>query len=148
MGVQGQETIGGLTRRWLADGAFLIGFGTDRGTVAAASDWGGPLEIKMLRPSRSGSYEAICHESGVPGFILQLRDPARDEVRDELEESRLERAVGVIYRPETELQSHYFEASLPHQFDAYVWFDETRAVEPVRSAPAAPGLPDTYPFGV
>jgi len=148
MGVQGQETIGGLTRRWLEDGAFLIGFGTDRGTVAAASDWGGPLEIKMLRPSRSGSYESICHESGVPGFILQLRDPARDEVRDELEESRLERAVGVIYRPETELQSHYFEASLPHQFDAYVWFDETKAVEPVRGAPAAPGPPDTYPFGV
>jgi erythromycin esterase-like protein len=148
MGAQGQQTIGGLTRSWLEDRAFLIGFGTDRGTVAAASDWGGPLEIKALRPARPGSYEAICHESEVPGFILQLRDPAREEVRDELEEPRLERAVGVIYRPETELQSHYFQASLPHQFDAYLWFDQTSAVEPIRGAPASPGIPDTYPFGV
>lgn len=147
MGTQGQQTIGGLTRAWLEDQAFLIGFGTDHGTVAAASDWGGPLEIKTLRPADPESYEAICHESEVPGFILQLRDPVRDEVRSELEEPRLERAVGVIYRPETELQSHYFQASLPHQFDAYVWFDETRAVEPIRGAPAAPGIPDTYPFG-
>jgi len=148
MGAQGQETIGGLSRGWLGDGAFLVGFGTDRGTVAAASDWGGPMEIKTLRPARSGSYEAICRESEVPGFILQLRDPVREEVRYELSEPRLERAVGVIYRPETELQSHYFQASLPHQFDAYVWFDETRAVEAMRGAPQAPGLPDTYPFGV
>jgi protein-L-isoaspartate(D-aspartate) O-methyltransferase len=148
MGAQGQETIGGLCKSWLAEQAFLVGFGTDRGTVAAASDWGAPLEIKSLVPARSGSYEAICHEAGVPGFILQLRDPVREEVRDELEEPRLERAVGVIYRPETELQSHYFQASLPHQFDAYIWFDETKAVEPLRGAPTAPGLFDTYPFGL
>jgi protein-L-isoaspartate(D-aspartate) O-methyltransferase len=148
MGAQGQETIGGLCKSWLAEQAFLVGFGTDRGTVAAASDWGAPLEIKSLVPARSGSYEAICHEAGVPGFILQLRDPVREEVRDELEEPRLERAVGVIYRPETELQSHYFQASLPHQFDAYIWFDETKAVDPLRGAPTAPGLFDTYPFGL
>jgi protein-L-isoaspartate(D-aspartate) O-methyltransferase len=147
-GAQGQETIGGLCRSAFAEQAFLIGFGTDRGTVAAATDWGGPMEIKPLRPAHPESYEAICRQSGVPGFILQLRDPARDEVFDELEEPRLERAVGVIYRPETELQSHYFHASLPHQFDAYVWFDETRAVEALRPARATLGIPDTYPFGV
>ena len=148
MGAQGQETIGGLCRSWLAEQAFLVGFGTDRGTVAAASDWGGPLEIKSLRPARPGSYEAICHQSAVPGFILQLRDPVREEVRSELEEPRLERAVGVIYRPETELQSHYFQASLPRQFDAYVWFDRTKALEPLRGVPTAPGIPETYPFGL
>jgi len=148
MGAQGQETIGGLCRNWLREQAFLVGFGTDRGTVAAASDWGGPLEIKSLRPARPDSYEAICHEAAVPSFILQLRDPVREEVWDELEEPRLERAVGVIYRPDTELQSHYFQASLPRQFDAYIWFDETKAVEPLKGAPVTPGVPDTYPFGV
>jgi protein-L-isoaspartate(D-aspartate) O-methyltransferase len=148
MGAQGQETIGGLCRSWLAEGAFLVGFGTDHGTVAAASDWDAPMEIKTLRPARTGSYEAICHESEVPAFILQLRDPAREEVWHEFDEPRLERAVGVVYRPETELQSHYFQASLPRQFDAYIWFDETRAVDALRGAPAAPGLPDTYPFGL
>lgn len=148
MGREGQETIGGLCREWLAERAFLVGFGTDHGTVAAASDWGGPMEIKSLRPARSGSYEAICHEAEVPGFILQLRDPVRDEVWGELDEPRLERAVGVIYRPETELQSHYFQASLPRQFDTYIWFDETRAVAASQGVPVAPGVPDTYPFGV
>ena len=106
------------------------------------------MEIKSLRPARSGSYEAICHEAEVPGFILQLRDPVRDEVWGELDEPRLERAVGVIYRPETELQSHYFQASLPRQFDTYIWFDETRAVAASQGVPVAPGVPDTYPFGV
>jgi protein-L-isoaspartate(D-aspartate) O-methyltransferase len=148
MGTQGQETIGGLCREWLQTGAFLIGFGTDHGTVAAASDWGGPMEIKSLTPARAGSYEAIFHEAEVPAFALQLRDPVREEVWDELDEPRLERAVGVIYRPETELQSHYFQASLPRQFDAYIWFDETRAVDALEGVPSAPGLPDTYPFGV
>jgi protein-L-isoaspartate(D-aspartate) O-methyltransferase len=148
MGTQGQETIGALCRSWLGEQAFLIGFGTDHGTVAAATDWGGPMEIKTVRPARTGSYEAVCHESEVPAFVLQLRDPVRDEVWDELDEPRLERAIGVIYRPETELQSHYFQASLPRQFDTYVWFDETRAVDAAVGVPAAPGLLDTYPFGV
>jgi protein-L-isoaspartate(D-aspartate) O-methyltransferase len=148
MGLQGQENIGAYCRGWLGDGAFLLGFGTDHGTVAAATDWGGPVEIKSVRPARSDSYEALCHASGVPGFLLHLRDPAREEVRGELADPRLERAIGVIYRPETELQSHYFQASLPNQFDAWVWFDETRAVEPMVGVPALAGVPDTFPFGV
>ncbi len=80
--------------------------------------------------------------------MLHLRDPAREEVRGELAEPRLERAIGVIYRPETELQSHYFQASLPNQFDAWIWFDETEAVEPLVPAGVAPGVPETFPFGV
>ena len=81
----------------------------------------------------------------MPAFFLPLRDPARPEVRDELDPPRLERAIGVVYRPETELQSHYFHAILPHQFDEYVWFDETRAVRPVTDAEAR-GFPRAHPF--
>jgi protein-L-isoaspartate(D-aspartate) O-methyltransferase len=148
MGLQGQENIGAYCRGWLGDQAFLLGFGTDHGTVAAATDWGGPLEIKSVRPARPDSYEAICHASDVPGFLLHLRDPAREEVRSELSEPRLERAIGVIYRPDTELQSHYFQASLPSQFDAWIWFDETEAVEPLVGVAAVAGVPETFPFGV
>ena len=78
---------------------------------------------------------------------MPLREPRRDEVRDELASPRLERAIGVIYRPETELQSHYFQASLPHQFDEYVWIDETSAVAPLPAHELAEA-PETYPFGL
>lgn len=147
MGAQGQETVGGLCRAWLGDGAFLVGFGTDRGTVAAASDWGAPVEIKTLRPAREESYEALCNATGVPGFLLHLKDPARAEVRVELGSPRLERAVGVVYRPDTELQSHYFQASLPYQFDAWMWFDETEAVEPLAAGPRGVRIPEAFPYG-
>jgi len=83
----------------------------------------------------------------VPAFVLALREPARPEVRGELEPPRLERAIGVIYRPESELASHYFQASLPYQFDEYIWLDRTTAVRPLAGPPAS-GMPDTYPFGV
>ena len=83
----------------------------------------------------------------MPALLLPLGPAARPEVRDELRPPRLERAIGVVYRPETELQSHYFQAVLPVQFDEYVWFDETRAVRAL-PAPAREGMPDTYPFGV
>lgn len=131
MGAQGQLNIGSLCRDGLGASAFHIGFGTDHGTVAAASDWDGPMEIKTLRPARAGSYEALCHATEHPAFLLNLRDPIHPELRDELTPARLERAVGVIYRPETERQSHYFEAVLPEQFDAWIWFDETRAIHPL-----------------
>jgi erythromycin esterase-like protein len=108
-----------------------VGFGTDRGTVAAAHDWDGPMEVMTVRPAHAESYERICHESGVPSFLLPLRNPARRDLVDELASPRLERAIGVVYRPETELASHYFQAVLPRQFDEYLWFDETRAVTPL-----------------
>jgi protein-L-isoaspartate(D-aspartate) O-methyltransferase len=105
------------------------------------------MEIKDVRPAHAESYERIFHESGVEAFLLPLRDPDRAEVRDELLPARLERAIGVIYRPETELASHYFQAVLPRQFDAWIWFDETCAVTPLgRAVPE--GVPDTYPFGL
>ena len=131
MGAQGQHTVGGLVRARLGAGSYLVGFGTDHGTVAAASDWGGAMERKVLRPARPDSYEALAHATGTPSFLLHLREPSREGVREELAPARLNRAVGVVYRPETELQSHYFQVSLPALFDAWIWFDETHAIRPL-----------------
>lgn len=147
MGARGQHNVGQLAREHFGDDAFLLGFGTNDGTVAAASDWGGPLEIKEVRPAHRESYERLFHETGVEAGLLHLREPVREEVREELEPARLERAIGVIYRPETELRSHYFQASLPRQFDEYVWFDRTQAVRPL-AGPELEGVPETYPFGL
>ena len=141
---RGEHNIGQLCRQTLGDAAFSIGFGTHTGTVAAATDWGGPMQIKKVRPSHPSSYERLCHDADVPAFLLSLRYPARDAVRDELASPRLERAIGVIYRPETELQSHYFQAALPWQFDAYVWFDETRAVLALEAEAARAEVPHVY----
>ena len=112
-------------------GSFHVGFGTHAGTVAAASDWGGEMEIMVVRASHERSYERVCHDSGVAAFFLHLREPRREALREELLEPRLERAIGVIYRPEAELVSHYFQAVLPLQFDEWIWFDETAAVTPL-----------------
>jgi len=131
MGVRGQLNVGQLCRERFGDDAYLIGLGTDHGTVAAADVWDGDMRVKRVRPAHPESYERLCHDTGVPAFVLPLRDPVRPEIHDELRTPRLERAIGVIYRPETELQSHYFHASLPYQFDAWIWLDETHAVEPV-----------------
>jgi protein-L-isoaspartate(D-aspartate) O-methyltransferase len=147
MGVRGELNVGQLARGAFGDAAYLVGFGTDRGTVAAASDWDGPMEVKHVRPAHPGSYEWLCHEAAVDAFLLALRHPRRAEVREELTPGRLERAIGVVYRPETELASHYFQAVLPVQFDEYVWFDETRAVTPLGGAEVH-GVPETYPFGL
>ncbi len=146
MSSRGEHNIGQLCRKEFGGHCYSIGFGTNRGTVAAASDWDGPLEIKIVRPSLKQSYEKLCHDTGMPRFMLALRDHAAAHSRLLLK-PRLERAIGVIYRPETELASHYFEAVLPRQFDEYIWFDETRAVTPFK-AKELEGLPDTYPFGV
>jgi erythromycin esterase-like protein len=148
MGARGEFNIGQLCRVRFADSAFLLGFGTDRGTVAAASDWDGPMEFKRIVPSHEASYERLCHDSGVEAFMLNLRNPTKSQLRAELMPLRLERAIGVIYRPESELMSHYFQACIPRQFDEYVWFDETRAVTPLTAAATAPGVPETFPFGV
>jgi protein-L-isoaspartate(D-aspartate) O-methyltransferase len=145
MAVRGELNVGHLSRQAFGDRAYLIGFGTDHGTVAAAHDWDGPMHVMSVRPSHPESYEHLCHETGIPSFLLPLRTPARPEVRDELAPPRLERAIGVVYRPQTELQSHYFHAALPHQFDEWVWLDETRAVRPVTDAEAR-GVPRAHPF--
>jgi len=139
MGRRGQLNVGQLCREKFGDAAFLIGFGTDHGTVAAADDWGGPMRVMQVRPAHPESYERLCHDAAVPGFFLHLREPEREDLRFELEAPRLERAIGVIYRPQTEVQSHYFHASLPRQFDEYIWLDETHAVKPVAPAESPAG---------
>jgi protein-L-isoaspartate(D-aspartate) O-methyltransferase len=144
--VRDELNIGQLCRERFGEEAALIGFGTHTGMVAAATDWGGGIEVKRVRPSHRDSYERLCHDSGVPRFLLDL---GRDEaLRRRLLQPRLERFIGVIYRPETELMSHYADASLPQQFDAFVWFDETKAVTPLGPEHAKPGAPETYPFGL
>jgi protein-L-isoaspartate(D-aspartate) O-methyltransferase len=147
MAARGEFNIGQLAREEHGNDAYLLGFGTDHGTVAAATDWDGEMEIKNIRPSHPESYERLCRDSGLPASLLPLREPRRSDVREELEPPRLERAIGVIYRPETELQSHYFQAVLPWQFDEYCWFDETHAVTPL-AGEEVHGMPETYPFGL
>jgi erythromycin esterase-like protein len=147
MGWAGEFNIGELCRNGFHDEAVLIGFGTDRGTVAAASDWGGEMEIKTVLPAREDSYEYLFRKSGLARSLTDWRSPERRGLRDALTGPRLERAIGVVYRPETEFLSHYFEAVLPEQFDAYVWFEETHAVTPL-PAGHAEGAPETYPFGL
>jgi protein-L-isoaspartate(D-aspartate) O-methyltransferase len=149
MGAGGQINVGQLCRERFGGDAYLIGFGTDRGTVAAASDWDGPMEIKQVRPSHEQSYERVCLDSGIPSFLLPLREESAGPARHRLLAERLERAIGVIYRPETEVQSHYFYASLPRQFDEYIWFEETRAVDALLEATEeGRDLPETFPFGL
>jgi erythromycin esterase-like protein len=142
---RGELNLGQLCRERFGDEAVLIGFGTHSGTVACASDWDDPMEVKRVLPSRPDSYESLAHETGIPRFLLDLRN-GPDELRGGLADERLERFIGVIYRPETERWSHYVECELPRQFDAYVWFDETRAVTPLPGR-TEPGE-DTYPFGL
>jgi len=125
-----------------------IGFTTYDGTVTAASDWDGPAERKNVRPAHPESYEALFHEVDVPNFFLNLRDDV--DLSSHLRMERLERAIGVIYRPETELMSHYFHARLPDQFDAILHYDHTRAVEPLeRTAEWEAGeVEETFPSGL
>lgn len=148
MGARGELNVGQLARTAFGDAAYLVGFGTDHGTVVAASDWDGPMEVKQVRPAHALSYERLCHDAEIAAFLLALRNPRRRDVREELAAVRLERAIGVVYRPETEMASHYFQAVLPAQFDEYIWFDETHAVTPLGQVARVAGAPDTYPFGL
>jgi erythromycin esterase-like protein len=147
MGWAGEFNIGELCRSSLGSDAVLIGFGTDRGTVAAASDWDQPMEIKAVRPAREDSYEYAFRKSGFARSLTDWRAPRRRALAEVLREPMLERAIGVVYRPETEFLSHYFEAVMAEQFDAYVWFEESRAVTPLAAA-RPEGAPETYPFGL
>jgi protein-L-isoaspartate(D-aspartate) O-methyltransferase len=147
MSLRGEFNLGHLCRARFGSAAYLVGFGTNTGTVAAASEWDAPMEVKHVRPALKGSYEHLFHDTGVPRFLLPLRPPASPAIIDGLDQPRLERAIGVIYRPETERHSHYFDAVLSRQFDEYVWFDDSRAVTPLKTEEIE-GLPETYPFGL
>ncbi len=148
LGRAGELDLGQLARERHPGEAVLVGFTTFSGTVSAASAWGGPVERKRVRPALPGSYERLLHATEVPRFLLDLRDLG--EAAAGLGEPRLERAIGVIYLPETERLSHYFGAELPRQFDAVIHIDETRAVEPLeRAAGWERGeLPETWPDAV
>jgi len=151
MGIaRGELNIGQLAKEKFGDKARLIGFGTHKGTVAAADDWDCPMQVKNVRPSLPESYERLSHDSGLHEFLLDLRERANPKVAARLEEPMLERFIGVIYRPETERWSHYSQAILPHQFDAWVWFDETNAVEPLPGEvrPGEKSADETWPFGL
>ena len=147
MSHHGEVNVGQLVRERFDGDAVLIGFSTYQGTVTAASDWGAPAEQKNVRPALRGSYEDLFHQTGLPRFSIDLQGAGQIGV---LQQRRLERAIGVIYRPETERLSHYFHARLPEQFDAFIHIDKTRAVEPLeRTSIWEEGeLPETYPFTV
>ncbi|HET7230644.1 MAG TPA: erythromycin esterase family protein [Longimicrobium sp.] len=134
MGRQGEWNVGQLVRERHGDDARLIGFSTYTGTVTAAHDWDGPAERMRVRPGMAGSWEALFHDTGIPNFLLPLRG-GDDELRRAMSQERLERAIGVIYRPRTERQSHYFGAAIAHQFDAVIHFDETTALTPLGAPP-------------
>jgi len=147
MSHHGEVNVGQLVRERFDGDAVLIGFSTYQGTVTAASDWGAPAEQKNVRPALRGSYEDLFHQTGLPRFWIDPQGAGQIGV---LQQRRLERAIGVIYRPETERLSHYFHARLPEQFDAFIHIDKTRAVEPLeRTSIWEEGeLPETYPFTV
>jgi erythromycin esterase-like protein len=145
MGRRGQLNIGQLAREHWSDEVALVGFTTYEGTVTAASNWDAPAPTRMrVRPALAGSYEALFHEVGEPRFLVDLTS---GEAGEELLSPMLERAIGVIYRPETERASHYFSALLAGQFDAVIHIDETRAVEPLERIAGwgAAEPPETYP---
>ncbi|WP_207461361.1 erythromycin esterase family protein [Azospirillum sp. SYSU D00513] len=146
MSDRGELNLGQLCRERHGDAVRLVGFGTHTGTVAAATDWDDPMEVKKVLPSRPDSVERLFHDSGLPRLALDLR-AAPEELRELLATPLLERYIGVIYRPETERWSHYVESRLSRQFDQYVFFDQTRAVTPIAGAEKA-GAAETYPFGL
>jgi len=147
MGERGEWNVGQLVRERYKNESCLIGFSTHTGTVAAADNWDEPAQLKKVRPSHKDSYEQIFHQTEMPEFFLNLRDKETEEL---LRRPQLERAIGVIYRPETERVSHYFTAVLSEQFDGVIHFDETRAVEPLDRAGSwsHEDIPETFPAGL
>ncbi|MEQ1868945.1 MAG: erythromycin esterase family protein [Vicinamibacterales bacterium] len=148
MGDSGELNLGQLVREEYGASSALVGFTTHSGTVTAASDWDGQAYRKHVRPALAGSYERLFHEAEIPRFLLPLRtDP---ELAAALAPARLERAIGVLYLPETERASHYFRARLSEQFDFVLHFDETRAVEPLDRTPLwdTGDVAETYPSGL
>jgi erythromycin esterase-like protein len=148
MGRAGELNLGQLVREKHGNAAHLIGLTTYSGTVMAANDWGEPGRIRRVRPALGRSVELLFHLAGIPRFYLPLH--AGTDVHRALSETYLERAIGVIYRPESERMSHYFDTRVAEQFDAILHFDETRAVEPLESTAMwdPSEAPETYPSGV
>jgi len=149
MGEQGEWNVGELMRRRFPGECALLGFTTHSGTVMAAHQWDAPGEVMQVRPALPGSWEAAFHMAGPDRFLLMLQ--GSPELQQALSQPLLERAIGVIYQPETERRSHYFSARLAPQFDAVIHIDETRALVPLRDpgpSPTTIEAPETYPSGV
>ncbi|RSM20878.1 hypothetical protein CDV31_000249 [Fusarium ambrosium] len=143
--------IGQLCKETYGNRALNIGTGTHTGTVAAAKRWDGDMQVMRVRPGLSNSYEELMHATGVKNFVLDLRAKKCDErLRKTLCERRLERFIGVLYKPATEKQSHYSTAVLPEQFDGFIWFDESRHVGTLEvHQPKSPlEYHETWPFGL
>ena len=147
MGTRGEFNIGQLVRNSYGKQAVNVGFTTYSGTVTAASDWDEPGQRRRVRPALPGSYESLLHDVDLPAFLLKFNN---QELSDELRIPRLERAIGVVYKPDTERISHYFVAALSEQFDAVIHFDKTRAIEPLDLTEhwQVDEEPETYPFGI
>jgi erythromycin esterase-like protein len=146
MGDWGELTLGQLARQRYGHDAYLVGFTTHAGTVTAARDWDEPAGPRQVRPSRGGSYERLFHDVGMRRFLV-LMDT--EPVRSALRTPRLERAIGVVYKPETERASHYFRARLAEQFEAVMHIDTTTALNPLEKwSSEESDLPETYPTGV
>jgi erythromycin esterase-like protein len=146
MASRGELNVGQLVREQFGEDAYAVGFGTHEGTVTAAASWGGRPRTMTMRPSNANSYERLFHDAGLDAASIPLREDAADgALREALLEPRLERAIGVIYRPQTELVSHYFRAVLPRQFDELVFLDRTTAVVPLGGGGRGP-LPAGHPF--
>jgi erythromycin esterase-like protein len=145
-GAHGELNLGQLAKERYGKDAFSLGFTTYAGTVSAASRWDAPVERKVVRPGMRGSYEALFHGLGIDRFYLDLVQ--HRSVLEAYGKTFLERAIGVIYRPDTERMSHYFTASLADQFDAVLHFDQTRAVEPIDRVITwdTREVPETFPF--
>ena len=146
-GKHGQLNVGQLCRQAFGKDVYAIGQGTDHGTVAAASAWEGAMEVKRVRPALPDSYERLMHLTELDAFFLPLAKSPNQQLTSALAQRRLERAIGVIYHPETERLSHYFDASLPNQFDEWIWFDETTAVHPLTTQQSAAHEPP-HPFAI
>ncbi|MGA4532954.1 erythromycin esterase family protein [Ectopseudomonas chengduensis] len=149
MGWQGQFNLGQLCRIGWGDDAVLIGMGTNSGEVAAADDWGAALRIMRVLPSHPDSWEQRFLCTGVPAALFDWRDAGRTTLRHAVSEPLLQRAIGVIYRPQTERHSHYYETVLGEQFDAYLWFETTTAITPLPSPSGDKHCreSETFPFG-
>jgi erythromycin esterase-like protein len=146
MAARGELNLGQLVRERFGSACCAIGMTTHDGEVTAVRNWDEPAALQRVRPSLPGSYERLFHDTGVPAFVAPLREASLAEV---LAGPRLERAIGVIYRPDSERASHYFAARLPQQFDLAVHIDRTHALAPLeRWAEQEVDLPETYPTGI
>ncbi len=144
---RGELNIGQLCREHFGSDVASIGFGTHTGTVAAASDWDEPMQVMQVNPSLADSCERQFHLAGIPRCLVDLREGRHPRLRERFGNPLLERFIGVVYRPDTERWSHYSDAELSRQFDAYAWFDRSSAITALTDAHGQ-GMPETWPFGL